>query len=437
MSGNMHRLLRSIGLLHNINKFDTYLSISLLLLFSGSLFLGPSRRSYCIFFYILSFYSLLRYVLRKHIFKFNTLNTAAFLYAIIITIYHVILSQYIEGIKTLIYSFIVCISLPQLLLYLKTFRISNLISLIATFSICTTLFVYLQKDALDYRLGWFFYFVHPIQTSVLCQFGLVTLLYSLYLFGHERRKYWMLLISLYFVLLAVLLTYSRSAYLSTGACLIIGMIIFRKRFLWSLLIIICTSLLSISVIDSIRKLPDAELRNLNNKNSFHIEHAPDKKMYIKRASSELAASSLYNGLFDRKSAGRVSYWKKLFSRMDSLNFLYGKGITASHDIGAFTSPHSVYIYHLYHMGIVGFFSLLSVQLICIRFAIRQWKERRINLITILLWPISMISFFFNGNEIMGSPDPYNVLFWVPIILTLTIHYEYKDTSFDELISMKK
>jgi hypothetical protein len=215
------------------------------------------------------------------------------------------------------------------------------------------------------------------------------------------------------------------------------MIIFRKRFLWSLLIIICTSLLSISVIDSIRKLPDAELRNLNNKNSFHIEHAPDKKMYIKRASSELAASSLYNGLFDRKSAGRVSYWKKLFSRMDSLNFLYGKGITASHDIGAFTSPHSVYIYHLYHMGIVGFFSLLSVQLICIRFAIRQWKERRINLITILLWPISMISFFFNGNEIMGSPDPYNVLFWVPIILTLTIHYEYKDTSFDELISMKK
>ena len=268
--------------------------------------------------------------------------------------------------------------------------------------------------------------MHPIQTSVVCQFGLVSLLYSLYLFGREKKKYWMLLISLYFVLLAILLTYSRSAYISTGASLIIGLILFRERFKWSLLIIICMSVSSIIVINSIRNHSDVELNNLDNKEFFHSGQAFNNSMYIKRSSSELDASSLYEGLLRRKSAGRMSYWTKLLSKMDIFDVLYGKGITASHDIWPFTSPHSVYIHHLYHMGIVGFLSLISVQFICIRSAISQWKKKRINLITILLWPISMISFCFNGNEVIGSPDPYSALFWIPVILTLSIQYECKD-----------
>ena len=151
----------------------------------------------------------------------------------------------------------------------KRFRISNLISLIAIFSIILSLFVYLQNEAFDYRLGWFFYHMHPIQTSVVCQFGLVSLLYSLYLFGREKKKYWMLLISLYFVLLAILLTYSRSAYISTGVSLIIGLILFRERFKWSLLIIICMSVSSLIFINSIRNHSDVELSNLDIKVSFH------------------------------------------------------------------------------------------------------------------------------------------------------------------------
>ena len=43
-------------------------------------------------------------------------------------------------------------------------------------------------------------------------------------------------------------------------------------------------------------------------------------------------------------------------------FYMAKGITTSHDIWPFTSPHSVYIHHLYHMGIVGLLSLISVNL---------------------------------------------------------------------------
>ena len=422
----MHLLLKNIGLQINRNKFEDFLTVSLLLLFVGSFFLGPSRRLYCILFYIFSFHSLLLFYKQKYVFQFNTLNIAAFIYAIILTINHVISFQFIDGIKTLIYSFILCISIPHLLIFIKRFRISNLISLIAIFSIILSLFVYLQNEAFDYRLGWFFYHMHPIQTSVVCQFGLVSLLYSLYLFGREKKKYWMLLISLYFVLLAILLTYSRSAYISTGVSLIIGLILFRERFKWSLLIIICMSVSSIIVINSIRNHSDVELNNLDNKEFFHSGQAFNNSMYIKRSSSELDASSLYEGLLRRKSAGRMSYWTKLLSKMDIFDVLYGKGITTSHDIWPFTSPHSVYIHHLYHMGIVGFLSLISVQFICIRSAISQWKKKRINLITILLWPISMISFCFNGNELIGSPDPYSALFWIPVILTLSIQYECKD-----------
>ena len=118
----MHLLLKNIGLQINRNKFEDFLTVSLLLLFVGSFFLGPSRRLYCILFYIFSFHSLLLFYKQKYVFQFITLNIAAFIYAIILTINHVISFQFIDGIKTLIYSFILCISIPHLLIFIKVFE---------------------------------------------------------------------------------------------------------------------------------------------------------------------------------------------------------------------------------------------------------------------------------------------------------------------------
>ena len=235
--------------------------------------------------------------------------------------------------------------------------------------------------------------------------------------------------ALYFVSLAITLTYSRSALFALILTWIITLCFvgeaFKKR-LVGICILVALSFICIEHQAEITTENDIYIKELS------YDWTDNKlrygKAYLKRSWAELSADNYVSGQMVRKSSGRYNYWNDLLKINNPQGWLFGKGLLASHNIGSFTSTHSVYIYHYYHMGLLGLSVIICLQATTFFYAIIQYRKFNRNLFSIILIPGSIVLFAFNGNELIGSPEPYNILFWTPIMLTLAAEINLNNKS---------
>jgi hypothetical protein len=219
------------------------------------------------------------------------------------------------------------------------------------------------------------------------------------------------------LLLAILLTYSRAGILACLAAVATAALLGGKRVLYAAVISMTLAIALFYYIPHFDKRPLNEKVVYLSYSDFAHFDTRFGRSYLRRSQVELASDSIIEGLIKRRSAGRLELWSVLLHRMHPGEWITGRGVNADHNYGQLTSPHSTYVWALYHTGLIGLLLMLSVQLACLWRSWVGWK-RCSDAVPLLFLMFSFFHLATNGNTIIASPNVYCLLYWIPICTVL-------------------
>ena len=207
----MHHLSNSIGLHKPHIGLLAKLSFFFLVSFIVFYFLGPSRRLYCISFYLCSnFFVIYVFFKNNQRFIWNKIIGVAALYAVILISYLLGAGCYTDSLKAALYFGVLLITLPIMISNILNDRLCKVSGIISALSAGIAFLFYISQEAYEGRLSYFFINTHPLQTGAIFFLSLVVLFDILYRTNKSKSLSWLYL-ALYLISLAIALTYSRSA----------------------------------------------------------------------------------------------------------------------------------------------------------------------------------------------------------------------------------
>lgn len=133
-------------------------------------------------------------------------------------------------------------------------------------------------------------------------------------------------------------------------------------------------------------------------------------------------------LVNRKDAGRFQFWKELIDRMDTPEYVVGKGFLADHtskerDPKVFCIPHSLYVSSFFHGG----FIMLSLHalLLCSVGIVGLKDIKNGSMGILLLAGFALVPSLTDGKSIIDLSNKFPaevLLFWIPVAIATATQY---------------
>ncbi len=133
------------------------------------------------------------------------------------------------------------------------------------------------------------------------------------------------------------------------------------------------------------------------------------------------AMGYWDEILHRAYSYRPEIWLTTIQNTLATNLLFGNGIVTSSDLTFdgyyFQHPHSIYIATFFYGGVVGLGLLLLLIATCF------WQVLKVRLSPLAILATSSLSyaavvFFFDGNRLLTKVDFVWIAFWLPVALCL-------------------
>ena len=412
----MLNLLKNIGSNLKFKNNTIAIIVFLIFIFIGMVYFGPSRKAYCIVFYFISLSSLILFFLKKK-FKHSSLTSLVFLYAFYLIIKSIQYENIFEIFKIILWTFIYVVSLPYLFNYIKEKKNILLFSALTLISIVSfiSLIFYIYNSAYQGRLALFFYEIHPNQSSVLLLIGIIIFCYLL--IKKLISSSWVTFFLMLIINMTIFFTHSRAGIISMFICYIFTFFMVSK--LNKIKISICLAISSFLFFSSPLSLAKSNTNELlvsgDNLSKYETKYG---KKYMERTTPDYAN---FQGLFTTTHSrmGRYTYWKELISnRMEKKDYIFGRSFNESVEWKSMKNTHSIYIWNLYYLGFIGLILILLIQFNCFLKIKKYLGSSDPPIFSLLVFFPSIIHFLAHGSIIIKSPEPYNMLFWLPLIIII-------------------
>lgn len=187
---------------------------------------------------------------------------------------------------------------------------------------------------------------------------------------------------------AIFLTDSRNAWISTLLAVMVYLVALRLRDLSTFLITVITVAISFFVILAI--------------------------VFLSEDLSRL--------IFPREDSFRIVIWGEVLRRIEDAGYLIGAGVNSDDDFmlkgyGLIEHPHSLYLSVGLQTGIIGLSVFLSVLLMSVQVLLRNYSSSDAKLALALL-TMGAVSHLVDGHELVDKVGLTWLLLWFPIAIAL-------------------